>query len=273
MKVSLPWHIREENQDLTDEYNITFVNKPNNFDNLIEFLIQYPDKRFNITVDTENYQFDYNKFKVLNSIHKNVYLVIPFHIYPRIQNIEGLKFYFDPSMPIDSFRLLEYVASLGVTDIYIADDLCYNLEMVRRACNKYNIRTRLIINRIPSSRPDKGIDPRSPWFIPETIDELAKYIDTIEFEGGNSWARLEVLYKIWFKKKEWRENLRKINIDLDMDIWNQCMIPNFTIKKMNCRYRCAYGSACKQCNQFVEMAEDLYNKNIEYTPLREKEGK
>lgn len=88
--------------------------------------------------------------------------MIPFHIYPRIQNIEGLKFYFDSSMSIDSFRLLEYVASLGVTDIYITDDLCYNLEMVRRACNKYNIRTRLIINRIPSSRPDKGIDPRSP---------------------------------------------------------------------------------------------------------------
>lgn len=65
-------------------------------------------------------------------------------------------------MSIDSFRLLEYVASLGVTDVYITDDLCYNLEMVRRACNKYNIRTRLIINRIPSSRPDKGIDPRSP---------------------------------------------------------------------------------------------------------------
>lgn len=41
---------------------------------------------------------------------------------------------------------------------------------------------------------------------------------------------------------------------------------------MNCRYRCAYGSACKKCNQFKEMADDLYKKNIEYVLPTEEKG-
>ena len=42
------------------------------------------------------------------------------------------------------------------------------------------------------------------------------------------------------------------------------MISDFIIFKMNCKYRCAYGSACKKCIQFKEMADDLYHKQIEY---------
>ena len=50
------------------------------------------------------------------------------------------------------------------------------------------------------------------------------------------------------------------------------MIPDFTVYKMNCGYRCMAGSVCKKCNQFVEMAQDLYNKQIEYVlPKEQKE--
>lgn len=48
------------------------------------------------------------------------------------------------------------------------------------------------------------------------------------------------------------------------------MIPDFNVYKMNCGYRCAYGSACKKCNQFKEMADDLHKKGIEYTPTLHK---
>lgn len=51
------------------------------------------------------------------------------------------------------------------------------------------------------------------------------------------------------------------------------MIPDFTVYKMNCGYRCGYGSVCKKCNQFFDMAKDLESKNIEYIVLKEKEGK
>jgi len=201
---------------MADEYNITFVNKPDNFNKLIDFISDYPQRRFNIFVDTSEYDFDYRQFKVLNAISQNIYLVIPWDAREKIKDL-NLKFFFNQTAPVMSFRMLEYVASFGVSDVYIMDDLCYNLKKTKAFCEAHNIQIRLIANRIPSIRPDKGTDVRSPWFIPETADELSKYIDVIEFDAGNSWARLETLCKIW-KQKRWRENLRLINIDLETDI-------------------------------------------------------
>lgn len=265
MKIALPWYPREDRQ-FGDEYNITFVNKSNNFDNLIDFLTCYPDIRFNILIDISEYEFDFQKIKILNTINPNIHIILN-NLTCQKQKIlkkNNIKFYLSPEYAVSNFRMLECIASLGVTDIYIQDDLCYNLSKVRKAADKLNIQIRLILNQIASSIPNKGENVRSPWFIPETVDELDKYIDIAEFEN-NSWVRIETLYKIWFKDKQWRENLRYINPQLNIDIWNQCMIPDFTKYKMNCGYRCAYGSVCKKCNQFTEMAQNLYNKKIEYS--------
>lgn len=229
----------------------------------MEFLSKYPDTRFNITIDTSEYSFDYNKLRILKNINPNIYIVTSLHqeYYKKLQEL-GMKFYFSSDFPIVNYRLFAYVVNLGVTDVYIMDDLCYDLKRVREAADKAGVHIRLILNRIPSMLLGKGEDVRSPIFIPETVDELDKYIDTVEFDTGNSWARLETLYKIWFIKKEWRENLRAINLDLKIDIPNESMIPNFTVYKMNCKYKCGYGSVCKKCNQFYEMAKDLDSKGI-----------
>lgn len=274
MKVALPWSRDERLDSLTDEYYISFSNKSNKFEDLLEFLQKHQNARFNLKINTSEYDFDISKLRILNAVHPQLYVVTDYSSgeYKKLKEM-GIKFYFSPNLPIDSFRLLEYIVSLGATDVYIMDDLCYSLEKVRRFCNQHNVRARLVLNRIPSMREDAVIDVRSPWFIPETVDELAKYIDVVEFDENLSKARLMTLYKIWFEKKEWRENLKAILPQLEIDIFNQSMIPDFTIYKMNCGYRCAYGSACKKCDQFKEMADNLYAKHIEYVPPKEeKEG-
>ena len=153
----------------------------------MEFLSKYPDTRFNITIDTSEYSFDYNKLRILNSINSNIYIVtsLRHEYYKKFQEL-GIKFYFSPDFPIVNFRLLDYVIKLGVSDVYIMDDLCYDLARVRRAADKAGISIRLVLNRIPSMLLDKGKDVCAPIFIPETVDELSKYIDTVEFDEGNS---------------------------------------------------------------------------------------
>ena len=273
MKIALPWNSREERQQKADEYIITFVNKPNNFDNLMEFLSVHLDDKFNIIIDTSEYSFDYARLKVLNAIHHNLYFVIPprEEIYTKLKEY-NIKYYFGPECAATNYRSLEQLVNLGVCAVYIADDLCYDLKQVRRACDHFGVELRWILNAIPSFLSTKGTDVRSPIMLPECVDELSKYVDTYEFSENHSWARLDVLYKIWFKNKKWRENLKAIYPELEIDIWNQAMIPNYNIYKMNCRYRCAYGSACKKCNQFKEMADDLYKKNIEYVLPTEEKG-
>ena len=109
----------------------------------MEFLSTHLDDRFNIIIDTSEYSFDYTKLKVLNAIHHNLYFIIP----PRedICNIlknNNIKFYFDLSAAATNFRALEQLAKIGVSAVYIADDLCYNLKHVRAACDKYGLEIR-----------------------------------------------------------------------------------------------------------------------------------
>lgn len=265
MKIALPWDPHKEYQDKADEYNIIFVNKPNNFENLMEFLSLHPTERFNVTIDTSEFPFDYSKLKILNVICPNLYCVIPpkEEVYLKLKKY-NIKFYFNSSAAAINFRSLEQLAKIGVSSIYIADDLCYDLKNVRDACDKYNLELRWVLDVIPSFFPSKVNDVKAPIMLPECIDELSKYVDVFEFSENQSWAKLNTLYKIWFEKKQWRENLRAIYPELKIDIWNQSMNPNFNTYKMNCKYRCGYGSACKKCIQFKEIADNLYRQHFLY---------
>ena len=272
MKVALPWPTEEEVKEYTDEYNITLRNKPESFNKLIDFLQDHQQYRFNLTIENNEIygdNFDLEKLKILNAIHPNLYICTHFETREFLKLREmGLKYYFSASAAANSFRLLEELVKFGTTDVYIIDDLCYCLADVRKFCDKNNVRIRMILNRIPSVKENKGQDLKSPYFVPEVVDELAKYIDVVEFDV-ESWIQYKTLYKIWFEKKQWKENLTAINRDLEIDIYNQSLIPDFIIFKMNCKYRCAYRSICHKCIQFKDISDDLYKKHIEYIVEKE----
>jgi len=272
MKVALPWVKNKIDLDMQCEYNITFINKNDNFNKLIEFLSQYPKERFNIAIDISEYSFDFNKLKILKNINPNIYIKLStknLNQYKILKDL-NIKFFFDYSYPIFNYRMLEDISKLGVTDIYIADDLCYDLANVRKACDKLGISLRWILDIIPSEARDKSSDPRAPWVIPENIEELSKYVDTFEFLENNSEARLDTLYKIWFKKKQWRENLKALYPELDIDVWNQSLSPELVKYKLNCKYKCSYGSRCKKCVQNIEIANNLYRNNFIYDIPKER---
>lgn len=266
MRLAIPWTSNKQNYDISCEYNIEFINKPNNFDNLIEFLSNHPQDRFNISIDISEYEFDFSKLNILNKINPNIYIKLS----PLTANQQKLlkelniKFFFDSSYSMFSYRMLEDFAALGVTDVYIADDLCYDLINVKKACEKLGISIRWILDVIPSNSLNKNKDPRAPWVIPEIIDELSQYVDTFEFSEDQSWAKLDTLYKIWFKKRQWKENLKALYPQLEIDIWNQSILPELVKYKLNCRYKCIYGSVCKKCNQNIEIADNLHKKGFFY---------
>ena len=109
----------------------------------MEFLSTHQDERFNISIDTSEYSFDYAKLKILNAIHKNLYFIIPprEEIYTKLKEY-GLNYYFNFNYAATNFRNLEQLVKAGVSAIYIADDLCYNLKRVRQACDVYGVELR-----------------------------------------------------------------------------------------------------------------------------------
>ena len=271
MKVALPWSSQTKEKLLVSEYNITFVNKPGNFDRLLSFLEQHNDKRFNITIDTSEYEFELEKLRYAKIVNPNIHIVVNYIGECEILQKLNISFYFSVMNAATSFRRLEWLVNLGSTDIYIADDLCYQLAKVRKFCDQHNVQCRLVLDRIASQRLDINNDPKAPYFTPEIIETLDQYIDDFEFTENQSMARLNTLYKIWFENQEWKEDLSLLYPELTLKIPNQSLIPNFIEYRMNCGYKCACGSPCRRCSQFLEIAKILYNKKIEYAPKRKKE--
>lgn len=109
----------------------------------MEFLSGHQEDKFNIVIDTTDYEFDYAKVKILNSIHKNLIFKIPPNpeIYKKFQEY-GIKYYFGYEYAATNFRFLEQLVKMGVSAIYIADDLCYNLKRVRQACDHFGVELR-----------------------------------------------------------------------------------------------------------------------------------
>ena len=146
------------------------------------------------------------------------------------------------------------------------EDLCYRLPQVKDLCNKYNVQIRLVSNYISTFTLGKSKDFTVPFYVPEVLEEVEKYYDVMEFELFNSWNRFDTLYKIWFINQEWKENLKFINFELDIDIPGGSFPRELCKYKMTCGHRCVErNSSCRKCEQYIKMAQMMADKNIEYT--------
>ncbi len=134
------------------------------------------------------YEFDLEKLRFAKLVNSNIHIIIDTYIPADLELLQkfNIDFYLSSAHAAGNFRELEFLVSLGVTDVYIIDDLCYQLDKVKKFCQQHNVNSRLILNEIPSQRSDANNDSRAPYFVPEVIDELSKYIDVFEFVENES---------------------------------------------------------------------------------------
>lgn len=287
MKLATPFQLHCDYEDVIDEWNINYdpykytktdkLNQTANkkeesqmlFDKLITFVEQYPNKRINIAITDNNIPVSH--LVTLNKLHDNVYVKL--NIYQQRYAIEfknkGIKFFFDNTVPVSTFILLDELIKMGVSDVYIADDLCYNLENVSNRCKKDNVQIRLILNRIPATTPNADTDIHSPIFTPRHFNVLNEYIDVAEFDcfydsesDAYNWNIFNVLFKSWFIKHDWYNDLREINKDINFFYPVRQEMPLFIERKTNCGRKCAYSDKCHKCEVVIELAELLYDDDV-----------
>lgn len=207
---------------------------------------------------------------IITRIHDNIYVRLS--SISQLAQIKELKerrinYFIDYKVfPATSFTSLSYLIDLGVSDVYIADDLMYNLKTTKEITDSHGIRTRMVLNRIPCTMQSQLNQEKDPWFPPDSKDILDKYIDTAEFECGTpyNWHKFGVYYRAWFKNKTWHGDLQEIIPDLRVFIPNDALFDKELISyKVNCRKHCINkDSKCRRCENFVEIAKELNEKNI-----------
>lgn len=254
------------NKDLS-EYKITFDDKKNKIDKLCEFLTfddaDVPNKRVNIVYANG---FNEKHHKILSRLHNDLHVCLTNSAdvlaIDQLKNL-GIKYYFDSNFPAYNNTTLDMLVNFGVSDLYVTDDLCYNIDDVSKECYDKGIRLRCVLNRIPSTSAFKKSDPRAIIFRPEDIDLLAQYYDTFEFDCGPTnqydWHKFNVLMRAFFEQKSWYGDLSEINDDLGFTAYNPTLTKEFFRFKYNCRRRCSTdSSSCHRCENYLDISKMLY---------------
>lgn len=244
------------------EFDITFK-KTSSLDNLLDFLEKYEDKRVNISFSEG---INYSVLKSAVRLYDNIAVKLHASDIQECMKLKDInvKYYFDNSYPAVNLCSLDALIALGVSDVYLADDLCYNLERTYSYCRSKGVKTRMVLNRIPSTVPFKGDDPKSPIWMPRDIDTLSQYIDIFEFENDLDDMYFDVLFRTWFEDKAWNNNVREINLDLNLDIYDNTMLPIVSLKKIRCGRRCSQraGNECDVCKEMSDISTILHDKGV-----------
>lgn len=152
---------------------------------MLDFCEVVSDKRINIFTQDE-VKFDFTAIEEAKKVNPNIYVCLT----PSQSNLinelkeKEISYYFNSSCLCYNYVILDTFISMGISDIYIADDLFYNLKEVKEFLSDKKIQTRIVLNRIPSTSLGKGYDIRGICISPRDMKFLEDLIDVAEFDCG-----------------------------------------------------------------------------------------
>ena len=159
---------------------------------------------------------------------------------------------------------------LGVSDVYITDELGFYLAEIAQRCHDNNVNIRVYPNVAQSSSEIPGDTFKYFYIRPEAIPQYESYVDYLEFFGPLD--RQSVLFKI-YKEQQWLGSLNTLIIGLDTEIPNICIVPYFDSARTNCKKRCSTNQSCEVCSNIKSLAKVLEQKDFGITTERKRMDK
>ncbi len=164
-------------------------------------------------------------------------------------------------LPATSWDTLQGYLDLGVSDVYIAEELGFSMAAVSRVCKERGCQVRCYPNVAQSSWT--GTPAMKKFFIrPEDVKRYEEYVDVLEIWGRSE--SLETMYRIYAKDQRWAGPLKELitSFDPSIDVNNACIDHWFAMRRMSCDKRCNKGYYCDTCNAIVKLANVLEQYNV-----------
>ena len=247
-----------------DELNITFRRKDTS---LPDFIEKYKDKRINIFIDDAMEFVGHNCIQIFDALvekypETEIVLVIEDYRKPLVDTIinNEVKHKFFFKQFVDNWDVLNGLAELNPTDIYVVNDLCFSMKDVGNYLHKRGIKVRTFPNVAQSKWGGKKDTLRTFFIRPEDVILYDEYVDTLEFFGKPN--SVETYYKIYNLDRQWFGKLNEIIIGLDSEIDSRYLLPSFANYRMNCGKRCGKGRHCNMCDAFKSAADTLEKAKI-----------
>ena len=157
-----------------------------------------------------------------------------------------------------NFDELNYLCQQGVSEVYVGEDLGFDLKRVKRVANQYSIQVRVFPNVAQSCI--KSTPALKKFFIrPEDVAEYEDCIDTLEFWG--TLNRQDILRKIYGRAR-WMGDLQDIILDFDIHFDSRRIVSEFGKMRKICGRKCMKGDYCKTCEQVYALSKKMEEKGV-----------
>jgi len=250
--------------DEIKEFTIKYNPKADNLMDLVKFVETYGDRRINIEFQTIGDEVEV--ISLLEKINSQIYLIPYPHLYGKealgLFKEKGIKFFLNQAPA--NWDEFQDMINIGVSDIYITNELGFSLKTIRQIADKHNFKIRTIVNHIGNNGWFNTLDPIRSFFIrPEDMSLYDTLVDTFEFMSiQDDRKRYETLYKIYNKDKKWFGNLAEIIVGLEAKIDSRTLHSTFARYRLDCGKKCYKNSQCQLCNRFVNLSNALVEKNL-----------
>ena len=151
------------------KYAIKFYQECGILDEVDELIIKYFERNINIFDFIENhksqriimditehleYKSDLDIFKALKEKYDNFSLMLSTSQVSFVDTLisAGISFFFAQGAVTPD--MLEYFLNMGVSDVYIMNEMCFNLKEISKICKEKNVKIRVFPNIAQSSTTD-----------------------------------------------------------------------------------------------------------------------
>lgn len=268
MKYCLRYYRESKSIKRYDEISIIYENQT--ILDLEDFIKKYEGQRIIINITLNNFieKRLWMDIDALYSKYPNIavcFIIYNNHLLTEeekgaIANLSAPYFF---STSIATWDQLHYYLNLGASDVYVTEDLGFDIEAVARIVHEHNVIVRVYPNVAQSSvKETPGL--RKFFIRPEDVELYAPYIDVFEFWGEIS--RQDILFHIYSNLKKWFGNLNELILDLNYDIDSRSIFPIFAQFRLNCRKDCLRGAKkCHICNAIDNLSKTLSENNYIFT--------
>lgn len=250
---------------------------------LEDFIIKYHQKRINLIFENwENFDEKRDPDLILAFRQKypmcNLVMRLPDYS-AQVQTLlteKQLPHYY--ATLANKWDIFNGLLETSVTDIYVTEDLCFSMDIIKQKAQEKNKRLRTFCDICQTSWPETN-SLRTFFIRPQDINLYNKYIDVVEFFNAvYNKDFLNVLYDLYNNGQRWAGPLKEIIIGFKEDIDSYYIIPYFGEKRLNCNKRCNITN-CNFCVEVASLASTLKqnrigilynNKNLQYNKEDEK---
>lgn len=170
-----------------------------------------------------------------------------------------IPFFFEER--VRSWDVFHGLIDIGVSDIYIVEELGFSLNKLGPIAHAKNVSIRCFAN-VAQSMWERERSIKSFFVRPEDVPIYEPYVDVLEF-FGTSQQIYETLYRVYAISKKWFGQLNELIIGLDSEVDSRTIPPSMFAKyRTKCEKRCLKGSTCDICNRFVDVAANFEENGL-----------